>query len=124
MSDEGDSTCVPAPPEEPPTCNVQTGGHCATFGCESWRGPTRCFEQLCLCQLGFCVSDGKCVSGQSALIDTLELGADEAMSEGPASSIPPVVLLSSLAMSLVLAGYVARVFGWRPTAHNVGFQQP
>lgn len=45
------------------TCNIDTGGTCAYFGCDKSRGEVACKFGLCMCKEGYCSdSKGKCVS--------------------------------------------------------------
>lgn len=50
-----DGACV-----RPGECKVSTGGTCSFFGCNSWRNAD-CVDHTCVCPIGSCAVDGKCV---------------------------------------------------------------
>jgi len=45
----------------PGQCHVPTGGSCKYLGCSSWRN-AQCQSGSCICPLGSCAVDGKCVA--------------------------------------------------------------
>lgn len=51
-------------------CETWTGGSCWWLPCDASRGETTCQDSECLCQLGYCAVDGRCVSSTSTTLST------------------------------------------------------
>mmetsp|Transcript_7791 Transcript_7791/g.17004 ORF Transcript_7791/g.17004 Transcript_7791/m.17004 type:complete len:291 (+) Transcript_7791:106-978(+) len=57
-----DGYCMNISPMKPlaATCQADTSGTCAWFGCDGSRGPTECQNGRCVCKEGTCAVNGMC----------------------------------------------------------------
>merc|ERR1712060_319434 len=72
FSKDSSGQCVRWSAGRKPTCNADPGGSCRVYPCHTNRGPTRCVNERCLCQNGYCASDTRCVAAVGPWMELAE----------------------------------------------------